>query len=170
MKYNWPSLLQKLNNLDDFSIFLSEIEDTLSQALDFETFEIILKEIRLKTHYMTENRKLIWSIFRCLQILFSADYDDYSKEISKKYLEKKLLIDKLEKERIIKEDSTKTTFEKDIMLESIEKNYQNDILILNNTYPKQYAAWLDKNKTEIHKYIEIKIQIEEWYKAHILSV
>jgi hypothetical protein len=147
-------------------MFFAEIEDMLSQALDFETFEIILKEVRLKTHYMTDDQRLIWSIFRYLQILFSLDFEDYSKEISKKHLEKKLLLDKFQKEQAVKEDPNKTTPEKDIILEQLEKKYQSDLLVLNTTYQKQYAEWMHNHKQEVHEYIQIKILIEEWLKAH----
>ena len=170
MKYDWNYLTEKIENPSDFPMFLIEIEDILSQSLDFDTFEVILKEIRLKTHYMTDHQKLIWSIFRYLQILFSLDFDNFTKKISKKHLERELLINKNQKEQSIKENPNKTTLEKDFLLEHLEKTYQNELLILNSTYSQQYSDWLNENKTDVHEYVQLKIKIEEWFKAHYQSL
>lgn len=165
MKYDWDSFINKLAKTSDFHIVLSELEDIVSQSLDFNTFQMILKEIRLKTHYMSDDKRILWSISRYLQILFSIDFEDYSKEISKKHLEDNLLKDKFDKEQAIKNDPIRSIKEKDLLLEHIEETYNRDVLLLNANYRKRYTDWLESHKDEVHEYVQLKIRIEEWVKS-----
>lgn len=166
MKFNWNNLLDQADNTQNYAVFCNNLEDLLSQHLDFEHFEALLKEIRIKTHYMSEDRALIWTIGKYFEILFTLDFIDFTKEVSFKTLESQILQEKAKKELEIKLNTEKSTNEKDKLLENLERYYNNQISLLKTTYKQKYNEWLDKNKTKVHDYSLLKIRLEDWVKAN----
>lgn len=165
-KFDWESIFQKLENTQDYKAFIQSIEPLLFSNLNDKIFEVFLRELHIQTRYMTNEQKDIWIIYKYLSYLLSEDVNNFSKEINLNKLSADLLLKKYKEEKIIIENVNYTSIQKDILLEDLERRYNDELKILSNTYPDRYKAWANNHANELREYGLIKTQIEAWFKAY----
>jgi hypothetical protein len=165
-KNNWESIFEKLENSQDFKQFISFIEPFVFSSMKEDFMGLFLREINIQIKYMAEKQKNIWIIYKYLQYLLSEDIKSFSKDIDLNKLKADLLLKKYKEEKEIQENKKYSSSEKDIILEDIERRYNDELQILKNTYREKYNIWANKNATELREYSLIKTQIDAWFKAN----
>lgn len=169
MVFEWEDFFIKLDKEDQLGDILWNLNEYLLIILDPNDFNQLTEEIQFKTHYLNEEERLYYQIFKSALMILSKEYLSFTEDIHLSTLKQQLNNEYRLKTNDIILKTQLDTKSKDLLLENLEQQYKVELKTLENNYPTICKDWLNNHKLEVLKFSLTRQRLENWFNKFSFS-